>query len=209
MTDRDSNRFADPLHDTMDETDDDRVVSGVIDPDHTPVHDVVERIAAVVGELGDDAREQLIDVLGAHDKRGKVRAANRTLEAVAVSQREIVAAVDRDLPEWVRRLESRITSAEAKAAVCDEERVSRLKRAKWLNPIRNVGIGAVFTALLWAVRALSQHGADGEVARQRDRQVERNAHDVRELQDRQLRTETILGLRARLSRDEPDRSTDP
>src|SRR5690242_7955535 len=113
MTDRDRHRIGDPLHDTVDETD--AVVVGEVDPDPTPPPDVVASIAAIVGELDDGARNRLVDVISGHDKRGKYRAANRLMEAVAVDQRKVIAVVDRDLPEWVRHLDERIHEAEAKA----------------------------------------------------------------------------------------------
>lgn len=90
-------------------------------------------------------------------------------------------------------------------AACKAERLSREKRAKFIDPLRKVSVGGLVVALLWCVRALDQRGADSERGRARDRQVERNTGDIRDLQDWQIKIDTLLGLRARLF-PEPDRS---
>lgn len=199
MTDRDSHRFGDPLHDTVDETS--GVVSGEINPDTTPLHVVIDSIEADVGPLTSRERAQWTAYLQ-HEKRVRQRAANARM---AGSRGVDVDAIKRDLREDMAGWQP---FAEMKKAIdaCEQERISREKRAKWLNPIRNVGIGGLIAALLWTVRALDQRGADSERTRQRNEQVERALLDVRELQDWRIRADTLLGLRARFPRPtEPDR----
>jgi hypothetical protein len=110
------------------------------------------------------------------------------------------AAFDADI-RWKQFDELR-----AEVAECKREREERTKRAKWLNPLRNVGVGTLIAALLWTVRALSQHGADEEKARQRNAQVEQNRRDIREIQDWRIGVDILMGLRRFTQPTEPDRS---
>jgi hypothetical protein len=142
MTDRDSHRHGDPLHDTHDESD--AAPDVVIDPDHTPVQDIVERIAGIVGEMDASTRGRLAESIGGHDKRVRTRGANMALEAVAEVRRETQPDM-----QWATFEEVR-----AELAECRKERESR---AKWRKVIWGSGIfsGASVLALLtWIATSL-------------------------------------------------------
>jgi hypothetical protein len=197
MTDRDRRRLGDPLHDTVDESD--RVVVGVIDPDPTPVHHVVDRITAIVGELSDDARSDLIAVLGGHDKRAKTRAANHLLATVAVDQRKVIAEVDRDLPEWVREINERTDKAEARAVAA--EKLARDANARWKWPMRIVS-GLAAASLGAAGWLLTETRASGYAAKTEEiyrAQVDANTKAISELR------EAFAEMRGQLNRPYPFR----
>jgi hypothetical protein len=151
------------------------------DPLHPPEY------GGVAGELDSDER------LGRDDPTPVGAASRRKPVEVDPS------AFDVD-PRWRDFDEMR---DEVKA--CREERLSRSKRAKWLNPLRNIGIGTLIAALLWTVRALNQRGVDEEKARQRNEQVEQNTRDVRSLMDWRIAIDTLMGLR-RTTVHEPPRN---
>lgn len=151
MTDRDSHRRTDPLHDTMDESD--GCVVGAVDPDPTPIPDVVAHISALVGELDSDDRERLVDYIDAREHRGKVRKANEILRTVA-------SEIDRDLPEWVRGIEAKCAAAQATAAeavkTCAEERARREKHGLWKLIGGTVSVAGVISFLAWIGSSLDE-----------------------------------------------------
>ena len=197
MTDRDRHRLGDPLHDTMDESD--RVVVDVIDPDPTPVPDVVASIAAVVGELNSNDRDRLADVIAGHDKRAKTRAANHLLAAVAVDQRKVIAEVDRDLPEWVREINERTDKAEARAVAA--ERLAAKVDARWKWPMRIVsGLAALsIGAAGWLLRETRASGYAAKTEEIYRAQVDANTKAVSELR------EAFAEMRGQLNRPYPFR----
>jgi hypothetical protein len=194
MTDRDSRRIGDRLHDTLDECD--AVVVGEIDPDPTPVRDIVARITEIVGELSDDARSDLIAVLGGHDKRAKTRAANRTLEAAAqgLDVDKLKEDLRSDMEGWEPFAETR---ADAKRAL----KVANEANARWKWPMRIVS-GLAAASLGAAGWLLTETRASGYAAKTEEiyrAQVDANAKAISELR------EAFAEMRGQLNRPYPFR----
>lgn len=195
--DRDTRRTSDPLHDTVDESD--AVVIGEINPDHTPVQDVVARITAIVGELDSDTRERLAEEIGGREKRGKFRAANQTLKAVAESSGGVVHfdpdQFKHDLREGMEEWEP-FKELRRKVDACDEDRQVRAvwrKRAAWVGSLL---AGSVMTVLIWAVRSLDARADAGAEERLRVQMIYRHETAIRVLELKQA--ELIGTIRARL-----------
>ena len=154
----------------------DGVVSVEVDPDYTPVQDIVAKLTAIVGDLSDEAREQMADVIGGHEKRGKVRKANEILRTVA-------HGVDRDLPEWVRHIDERIDAASARSDAAHELAAKADGRWKW--PMRiasglaalSVGAGA------WVLTATRASGYEARTTEVYRHQVDRNTDAIQALRD--------------------------
>jgi hypothetical protein len=95
MTDRDSHRHGDPLHDTVDE--ESGVVVDPVDPDDTPIPDLIAMVEQDVGILsGRD--KQIIRSIEAHRRRGQERREKRT--APEVDRAKLASLLEHDMAKW-------------------------------------------------------------------------------------------------------------
>lgn len=176
----------------VDDTLDDGVVVGEVNPDHTPVEDVVARITAIVGELDSDTRGQLADAIGSHDKRGKQRAANKILSALGPRPPvEVDASAFEPDPRWAT-----FDEMQAEFKICRED---RLKREKWKHYIfggKLISGASLFALLVWIGSSLETRALANVEQRRRIEMLKEHETVLRDLSSWRRVVDFALGLRA-------------
>ena len=78
--------------------------------------------------------------------------------------------------------------------LCAEERMAGRRRKKWITGAVTGALGSVGVALAFAIRALSDHGAAGEVERQQRELVRTHELQIRAIQTQQAASAALLDV---------------
>lgn len=78
--------------------------------------------------------------------------------------------------------------------LCAQERMAGQRRKKWITGAITGALGSVGVALAFAIRALSAHGAAGEVERQQREMVRAHEIQIRTIQTQQAAAAALLDV---------------